>query len=649
MKKLLLLAALAAALLVGGIVGTRVWRARVVAKVEERAFLQAGKLLREGKSLDALAVIDEQPRKDVRFAWSKLELEALVGSRHVTRVASIYGRAPERVLGNEEGSLLVARAFLAAHQPGDFLKVRTAWQGREIHPEWWLALDSDVLGFEGKVAQAERLLRSRTFVGEGEATRLVRLALHAAPRNLAESWELLDRAFRVSPRNPEIRSFRAQILESIGKSAEARVEYVAAVVADPRNPLLRDELAEFYRRQGKYDLALDTWREALHQPAPDFIALKEAFWSRIIQPAAAPAHQDVPGTMGPLVAFIRALPADRFWDAEGFARLAQNERFVRERPEVYWLQLLELMRTGKDTEAAEKITANRFRKRSWRPELETALARVLQFRTRRSLHVAGLVSTGANTNLHPFLKELEASARAESITHKPTATNNALAMYLTGPNAFAGALLTVGWRQAALTINGPTAGTNTPAWFTYGLAQSLRFNRGNAAALEFLSRQRTDSEVVLLRGELLLAEKRVAEAKTTLQTIAEADSEADSEAGSRAAWLLAQLAFDGRESAGVERIVARQPRLSSSTLGRELLARSALQSGKVAQAERLYVSLSTNSIEAQTYLAKRAFAQGNWAEARRHTEALQRRMPDELQLRENLAAIAKAERSHEKR
>jgi hypothetical protein len=239
MKRFILIGAVLACILVGGVIGVRAWRKSVMARLEEQAFSRATLLVRGGTPLDALACIDEEPRSDIRLAWSKLEFEAIVAARHIPRLISAYGRDRKRVMEHEEASLLAARAFLAARQKEDFSRIRDAWRGREARPELWLALDSDVLCFDGKPREAEKLLRSRSFDGEAEATRLIRLGLLAANRNLQEAWSLLDRAFDLAPANPEIRSFRAQILEAINKPAQARVEYVAAHVADPKNPCQR--------------------------------------------------------------------------------------------------------------------------------------------------------------------------------------------------------------------------------------------------------------------------------------------------------------------------------------------------------------------------------------------------------------------------
>lgn len=643
MKRFIIIGALLACFLFGGVIAVRAWRKAVMARLEEQAFSRATLLVKAGAPLGALACIDEEPRSDLRLAWSKLEFEAMVAARHIPRLVSAYGRDPKRVLAHEEASLLVARALVAARQRDGFTQLRDHWRGRELRQEWWLALDADLLGFDGKPREAEALLRSRKFEGEPESTRLVRLALLAAGRSLQESWALLDRAYELAPRNPEIRSFRAQILESINKSAQARVEYVSAHVADPKNPLLRDDLAEFYRRQGDYDLALRTWRDALALPAPDFIAVKEAFWSRLIQSGATPASRSkVQGSLAPLAEFINTLPSGCMWDAEAFGRLPQGERFARERAEVFWLQLIELLRTGGEKEATALLRENRFRDRSWRPDLETALSRILHFRRQGSLAALGVASTPGATNSHPFFQELERLSKAERVGGKATSVPADLTAFLNSGNAFAAAFLAAGWREAALSLAPPRVAEPVPIWFAYGWAQCLRYNRGNRIALESLSGQPSADEIIGLRGELMWAEKRLPEAFAELESIATHDSDS----GQRAAWLLALGFIESNDLNRARRVIQGQRRLALSASGRALLARIALLSGSAGEAERMYQAIADESIEAGTFSARRAFERREWDAARRHTEALMKRLPDELQLRENLLAIDNAQRAH---
>lgn len=91
-----------------------------------------------------------------------------------------------------------------------------------------------------------------------------------------ETIRLAD-AYALDPRNADVRSFQAQILERIGKILLARVEYIAAQQADPANLLLRDQLAEFYRRCGSIDDALAVWTGDAAKPVYDYMWVKTWF------------------------------------------------------------------------------------------------------------------------------------------------------------------------------------------------------------------------------------------------------------------------------------------------------------------------------------------------------------------------------------
>src|SRR5207248_2058510 len=139
----------------------------------------------------------------------------------------------------------------------------------------WFELDVDALLRRGRRAEAAALLNSQSFSGAADCGRLARLAMLNTPANLKAAWDYLDRAFALDPHNPEVRLFRGEILDGVGRHDPAKVEYLAALEADPDNPFIRDQLAEFYRRAGSYDLAMITWASGLtNNSATDLIWLK---------------------------------------------------------------------------------------------------------------------------------------------------------------------------------------------------------------------------------------------------------------------------------------------------------------------------------------------------------------------------------------
>ena len=492
-RRTLTLAFLILAFGAAGVLGVRAWRAKAMARQEQMALARAESLIKEGKAAEALALAERFAKTDSSQAWPGIELAALTALQDLPRLALIFGRTSERILADEAASALLAHAFLHARKPTEFARVRDAWRGRERRLDAWLALDSDTLLLAGKPREAEKLLRSRTLPGAEDATRLLRLALVAAGHDMPGAWKLLCQAAALEPRNPDIRSFRAQILEATGRIELARIEYVAALVAAPRNPLLRDQLADFYARNHNHDLALDTWAEALAKPTMDFIWLKAHFWSRVLRSVdLSPFGQPPAGELEPLVRQVAALKPGQFFNAAAFDQLPRARSYATQRQEVFWLRLLEALQTHRETEALELLKFEPAHLRSWDPDLAAALYRILYYRQKQSLNPPEFAFTSSvpETNRHSLFVLLEEAARQERAApgHPPALTPEVVAL-LRGPDAFSAAVLAAGWREAALQLRSqPQLSAGEPGWLNYGFAQALRLNRSPQAALTFLAR-----------------------------------------------------------------------------------------------------------------------------------------------------------------
>ena len=624
--------------------GVRAWRANALVRREQMSLAQAESLIREGKGGQALAIAEPFLRKQAGPAWSRVELAALVGLQDLPRLAGIFDRTPARVIESEEASILVARAFLHARKTAELTRVRDAWRGREQRPESWLALDSDTLLIARKPRDAEKLLRSRSLSGDADATRLVRLALVTATNDMVGAWNLLAQAAALQPRNPDIRSFRAQILETAGKAELARVEYVAALVAAPQNPLLRDQLADFYRRNRSYDLALDTWVEALSLPTLDFVWLKAQFWSRVLRPVDfSRLGQPPSGDLEPLARQIAALKPGQFFDPGAFGQLPRAPRYVAQRQEVFWLRVLEALRTRLETQASDLIKFEPANLRSWDPDLAAALCRIVSYRQKQKLNPPGFTFTSSlpETNCHFLFVTIEAAARKELESGRPVALAPEMSSLLRGPNAFSAALLAAGWREAAIQLRpSPHKADGDPEWLSSAFGQALRLNRSPRATLEFLGSGTLPPATALLRAEVLVEEGRHKEALEYLNPLARLSSPV----GFRASYLLALNAAENHQLDEARQCVARQPLLARDDMGKELLASLALMEGKTNDAEQIYRGIVGTSIPAKTWFARQAYAQRRWKEARKLTNELLDLVPDSAQLRENMLAIDRAER-----
>ena len=621
--------------------GIKIWRNGVVERQEQHAFARAQILIGRNDFAAALAILHQQPAAAAKLNWPPLEVRALAGLRAAPELAAIYHRSPARIGADEEASLILARAFLASRNHEAFGQIRKHWAGHETRPADWLVLDSDVFLEAGKPRAAENLLRSKQFNGPAEAARLERLALLVGRNDLPQAWRLLSTATELDPRNPELRSFRGQMLEAAGKPAAARIEYFAAVMAQTNNPLLTDQLAEFYRRQNNFDAALATWEAALTRPTFDFIALKTAFWQRLIRPGPFAADQVPAGELQPLASWIAALVPGEFFNTNSFNLLPAAQRLVQQRQEVFWLRLADALQNKREIEAAGLLRFNLFRSRSWQPDLEIALARILHYRQKHSLNPAALL-TGSDTpagERHEYFRQLEILAAQERAGSRAAMPADLDAL-LRGPDAFAAAFLAAGWRETALRLGdpknvSPKVSPDEPAWFAYGLAQCLRANRSPSTALDFLANHKNDPPLKLLAAEIKIETGKEHLGLADLALLAPQNTAV----GFRASYILALANVDAQKFAEARKWVLQNPQLSADLLGRELLANIAVRTGQTSEATLIYKSIVTTSIPAKAFLAKQAFDRRDFAEAHRLTGELLQLAPEDLQFRANLALI----------
>ena len=626
------LAVLALVLIVGGgVIGVVPrWRQNVARRQDEAARGRVSDLLAKGRGAEALALVRLQPCPFRNPEWAALEVRAMTDARDAQALDGLYQRDPGALAQNENAALLLLRGWLAGRYDSHFAQLRKAWRGRERSLERWTFLDADALLWAGQREAAATLLRSQSFRGAPEAARLMRLALAADPKDRGAAWAYLSEARAADPRNADIRSFCAQFLEAAGRLPDARVDYVAAVLADPKNPLRHDQLAEFYRRQGSLDLAVQTWRDALNVAPLDFIWVKTLFWSRVVQPPPGALPASTPGgALAPLVARMRETPPGQFWAAAVMSPVPGGT--VRDRPEAVWLEVLEQVRAGREAEALKLLEYGLAPEQDLQPDLSAAFRQILFFRSRGVMPAWKIFGAprSAGAARHSFFDELEKMRQAS----QPTAGQ---AAFLKGPHALAAACLAAGWRGAALSLwaEKPLP-PDVPEWYVYALAQSLRYHRGPDAALSLVATVPSTPLLEVLAAELLLQKGSPDEGCARLAPwVSRPD-----DIGDRAAWLVAVTRLEQGRLEEVRAVLSRQPRLARGVTGREIEARLALAEGDADKAEALYRALARDSVEARAWLARRAAQRQDWAEARRLTLELLTLMPEEMALRQSLVAI----------
>lgn len=612
------------------------WRSHSREKRAMETLVEAKRMLSEEEPLEALSILrrivpgNPQELLEKRAA---LEIQAHLNMRNIPRLLHLHDTYPHLFLEDEGAALFACRGLMQAGNKTAFDTLRQGWQGREQDAGAWFALDVDTLLVAGKRDLAIQMLTSKQFEGDVEAIRLTRLALLTAPDNLEEAWGYLEEASVLAPYNSDIHLFRGQILERLGKPASARVEYVAAHLAEPDNPRLRDQLAEFYRRQGNMILALSTWSQGLTTSAPGYLWLKSMFWSRMVQPlerdwSKGPYPE---GRLTPLLLYLGQLPDTSLWDEEAFFQVPDRKLFLSSRQELFWLRVVDHLSRGQENQALLLLMRSPFKELSWHPEMEEALMATLRFRKWGAFPREASSHLSADKSSHPLFRQLAAKGS------KPSPE---LAALLQSPEAFSALFLAGGWIEASLRLHRmPEIPESFPGWVPYGLTQAFRYNRGTAEALAFAERQPRTPAMGVLKGELLLAENQINEGLALLSDTAKDNSDA----GFRAAWLKAMVLLDQGKIDAAKQAIRQQPRLAKSLPGRELMARIAVAEGKAEEATRLYTAMKKESVEARVWLARQAYFDERWKDARRLTIELAGISPDTLQFRANLAAISRAE------
>ena len=611
------------------------WSAKTLERaINDRDFVTAK------SALNALSDANERAAKETEIRSAELSDGIARRDAGVIRQAT-SGAAPADLRKDllEQADLVLAREALWNRNQAECESLAKRWSGNTAFPGRWTLLAADLMLSLGEKEQAREFLEKAELEGEEDALRHVRLALiHAG-----EPWQAMDSidaGLRTNPRSAELLSFRAQIQEAAGRLADARLDYVAAVLSEPANPLYRDVLANFQLRMGEPSNAAETWRDAAEATELGLYAFKGWFWSRI---CGVPLSRPLPEVNQPgwaeVMREIGNLPDGAFTSA-GMEHAIAGISGLPQRPEVVWLRVLESVR-GAEWETAISRLESGFppAAETMAPGLGTRLlvnlAAVSGGEPRVAL--AGRDLPVLPPEPHPFLVEFDQWKRSS------TPQDDAFPRWLANPASLAATLFAHGWHGAALDAGGGAKLApvdNAPAWFDFGYSRCLLVRDGPDAARRWLeslpelseAAQLTHAEILLTGGEAELGMKKLAVLATGRSPHA-----------GRAAWSLALAELDRGNTAEAVRLVKGSPELLASVRGKEILARAALSDGAADAALEIYLGLGEESADAMIYLSKRAFAEKDWEAARKWTGELARRFPAEPQFRKNLLSIDDAE------
>jgi len=484
-KQFLLVAAI-----LGAIIGVPVTTVILTRRARRKRFLEscdhAEALLKSARLKEALALT--RTLRQARPDWQALarlhevEIRVLGAIGDVEGLCNLYSEAPDLFVEQEAPALRVARAQVEAGHLDRYTTLRDAWRDREETPAAWLVLDADTLIKQEHPTEALSLISATRFEGRQEAVRLARLAELTMERDPGEAKALLSQAVALDPENTDVYIVRAEMYEMQGRLDNALKAYQLAFEHNPEDLFVRDRLAEFHRRQGDYAKAIEIWREGLRPPSMDFVWLKVLFWSRVSVPTTVSWDKLTPprGELHSLVDFLLHLPSDIFWDERAFGPIAERQPEILSRHEAYWLRVLDALMEQNEEQALSLLNLQSFGNRSWRPELETALLRILLYRRSKFLGVAaGPAAHGAViSGKHPLFVKLAEWAQLKTADLPDEAQR-----FLKSEFAFSAACCAAGWVEAGIRLlSSHTVPDDFPEWARKDLLPAVEEAKKRAAA-----------------------------------------------------------------------------------------------------------------------------------------------------------------------
>ncbi len=518
-------------------------------------------LAKSGNPQLALRLLTENPPRfasdDIKTKWLEEEIGLSAQLRNMNRIEFWGNFAEEKVVNHHDAAYLWARLLLSQRKFPRVEAIIQSWMPRSDEPEIWFALKADELLLRGEIELAGQFLNSRTFEGERDLPRLLRLYILEQNDQEAGMAYLME-AFSKNSKNADTRSFLGQFFESQGKRFLAEREYVAAYLCDPENPIYLEQLFEYYLRHKKIHLAIDTLRASPSKGLVDTLWLKHLFYSRVVTglPEELPALQ----MMGEMVEGPQLIDSKVrcFWNpSEESESFASGSRF-QQRPEVAWLKLLQALKCERYEDAYKLLLVLTPNQRRLAPNLADTLEIILRtdLRSENSHIIAKRDPATAPIGTHPFF--LDVLYHGQFGGMNPRAPTQ---QYV------AAALLAEGWMEAALTFQTAHKAQHSrivPDWYAFGMTQTLRYNRGMDEAATFAERFVHFPMVQVLLGEIEIARGNIQNAKDLLKDAAYHNH--------RAASLLAALYYSLGEEQQLKEHLNTHPNLMNSPEGQVLFS-----------------------------------------------------------------------------
>ncbi|HEV8052736.1 MAG TPA: hypothetical protein VGP47_09585 [Parachlamydiaceae bacterium] len=608
---------------------------------------QAERLIISARPIEALAILSGiSPTIDLSSLdgkeWLRLLVDAYAATDNQNQLILLYNQFPEALEANEHASLAIADSLIEANNTLKYNILRSQWRGREKEETRWIFLDAQAKILEGNNNEAAQLLEANHFRGKDETDRLVRLAALYIIDDPQRAWKYLSEATQNDPKNPDLRTFKASLGESLKHDQIANADYIVAVQYDPENPYRREQLADYYLRSRQYPQALEILEDTMSAPSLDSIWLKTIFWSHMAVPHTETWNQqDIPqGTLRDLVSYVLALPAGITWDQRAFAMIPDHELYLNTRQETFWLQLFSALKSGEEENALKLIDNNIFHYVSWAPDLENGLKTLLNYRLLQKANpgkgLSSIIANGSEVENPQQLLQLLSSLSDAPAEQLSSAIPYHLQDFLLGKEAFTMPFYAIGWTEAALQLHSMEKLPDTvPGWVAEATTKAINQNRDSKAALAFAMNQKSTPALSLLIAEIALASDEKQIAFNALKSIYTTNDVS----GQKAALMLGQFLVEHNNLPDAKKALLTHPSLSNETPAKEILARIAMQEGDLNKAYMLYLDIEKNSSEAKSFLAKKAFAEKDWPRARQLTEALLKEHPENPTLTDNLHRI----------
>lgn len=654
------------------------------------AYIQGDKPAKAVQIIKKYRILIEKNNQE-SAKWLDLLIKACVELPDVNQLTILFPYRPTAFYANEEASIMLAEAYLLSGKLDEYHKLREMWQGRETKKSNWLGIDADLQILSGNREKAIELLNKESFSEKDDVNRLIQLSLLTMNEHPKQALKYLMEADQKDPNNSTILSYRARLLELTNQIPLALAEYIAATTSDPSNLALKDQLGEFFIRYKHYHQAIQVYEDTVKNFRPnDVFYLKTAFLGKIIRPLDAEITKKtlLHGKFKPLVEYILQLPQNKFWDELAFSAIPMSEKILETQQVTWWLRLLSALQDNDLIAAEDLLKNNRFAEIAWSPEVSLALKRILNYQKNQTLSLVN--SSFEETNLEKqstlagnkrqtdFFRQLH--ALINQLKDREVSTQNSpfqaasvdklselingerqidffkqlndlaahqviqpnflipkdLQKLLNSPLAYSAVFLAIGWNEAALILGkAENIAEDFPDWVAYGFAQAVRKKEGATKALEYVMLQPQIPLIRLLAAELMVSQNDKEAAINQLTPLAKEEGAI----GARAAWFLSLLYLNEGEYHQAKEVIDQNENFAKSILGIESSARIALAEENFDVADRLYTSIAEQSLEAKSYLSRKAYQEKNWQQAKKLTIELLSEFPDSPILKQNLLLI----------